>query len=388
MSNTLKLAFSFFLVNLFFIYHINAQSLFWLDASFPAPIIGTSLADGSNVVTKQLAPQSLPEGLSWSPINNTLYWSELAFIGAGIHKSGITFSNQSPLLFSGGSALRGVAFDVDSDWIYFASSNLIAKPRIERIHPDGSSHEIVLQLDSLTGNPRALAIDPKARKLYWTEFSQGKIRSLNLSSGALPEDVVSGLSGPIGLAVDPAGQKMYWTEVNANVLKRSTINGNGITVLVQNLDSPNYLAIDTLGGKMYWTEIGIPRIRNANLDGSSVQTLSIDVLHPTGILFTSTAPVSVSKHGAGVPLVFSLHQNYPNPFNPTTTITFSVGTQSHTSLRVYDMLGREMAMIVSEELPAGMYARQWNAETFPSGVYFYRLQAGSFTETKKLLLLK
>jgi DNA-binding beta-propeller fold protein YncE len=388
MSNTLKLAFFFFLVNLFSVYNINAQSLYWLDASFSAPAVGTSLADGSGVITKQLTAQSLPEGLTWSPTNSTLFWSELAFTSAGIRKSGTIFSSQAPLVFSGGSVLRGVAFDVDSNWIYFASSNLIAKPHIERIHPDGSSHEIVLQLDSLTGNPRAIAIDLVARNLYWTEFSQGKIRRLNLSPGAVPEDVVVGLAGPIGLAVDPAGQKIYWIEANANVLKRSNKNGSGIEVLVQNLASPNYLAIDTLGGKLYWTEIGTPRIRKANLDGSSIETLPIDVLHPTGILFTSTTPTSVSKFGAGVPLVFSLNQNYPNPFNPTTTITFSVGAYSHTSLRVYDVLGREVATIVSEDLPVGTYARQWNASNLPSGVYFYRLQAGSFTETKKLVLLK
>jgi hypothetical protein len=85
---------------------------------------------------------------------------------------------------------------------------------------------------------------------------------------------------------------------------------------------------------------------------------------------------------------YRLNQNYPNPFNPTTTITFSVGTYSYTSLRVYDVLGREVATIVSEKLPAGNYSRQWNAANMPSGIYFYRLQAGSFTQTKKLILLK
>ena len=85
---------------------------------------------------------------------------------------------------------------------------------------------------------------------------------------------------------------------------------------------------------------------------------------------------------------YSLSQNYPNPFNPSTTITFSVGTYSNTSLRVFDMLGREVATIVSEKLPAGTYTRQWNASNMSSGIYFYRLQAGNYLETKKLILLK
>ena len=88
------------------------------------------------------------------------------------------------------------------------------------------------------------------------------------------------------------------------------------------------------------------------------------------------------------PTQFSLGQNYPNPFNPTTTITFSVPTHSLVSLKVFDILGREVATVLSEQLPAGNYSRQWSAQHMPSGVYFYRLHAGSFTETKKLVLLK
>ena len=89
-----------------------------------------------------------------------------------------------------------------------------------------------------------------------------------------------------------------------------------------------------------------------------------------------------------IPAYFLLNQNYPNPFNSTTTITFSVGKDSYTSLRVYDVLGREVATIFSGELPAGSYTKLWNANGMPSGVYFYRLAAGSYTETKKLVLLK
>jgi hypothetical protein len=95
----------------------------------------------------------------------------------------------------------------------------------------------------------------------------------------------------------------------------------------------------------------------------------------------------VEKDGTQVSS-FRLMQNYPNPFNPATKITFSVGTYNYTSLRVYDVLGREVAVIFSGEFPPGAYARQWNASSLPSGVYFYRLQAGTFTETKKLVLLK
>ncbi len=96
----------------------------------------------------------------------------------------------------------------------------------------------------------------------------------------------------------------------------------------------------------------------------------------------------IAQVHAGTIKTFSLSQNYPNPFNPTTTISFTLPSQSSVSLKVFDIIGREVATLVSGEMPAGTYARQWDATKVSSGVYFYRLQAGNLTETKKLVLLK
>jgi photosystem II stability/assembly factor-like uncharacterized protein len=104
---------------------------------------------------------------------------------------------------------------------------------------------------------------------------------------------------------------------------------------------------------------------------------------PLGLLgITSVRPLAL------MPNRISLKQNYPNPFNPTTTISFALPSRSFVSLKVFDMLGREVATIVSEEMAAGNYSKQWNAAKMSSGVYIYRLQVGSFTETKKLVLLR
>jgi hypothetical protein len=88
------------------------------------------------------------------------------------------------------------------------------------------------------------------------------------------------------------------------------------------------------------------------------------------------------------PAGIQLNQNYPNPFNPSTTISFSVPKKSHVLLKIYDLIGREVAELVNKELPAGSYTSQWNAVHAASGIYFYRLQAGSLIETKKLVLLR
>jgi len=81
-------------------------------------------------------------------------------------------------------------------------------------------------------------------------------------------------------------------------------------------------------------------------------------------------------------------QNFPNPFNPTTNISFNLPSESFVSLKVFDVLGKEVAVLLSEEMPPGKHTRQWNALSFPSGVYFYRLQAGSFVDAKKTILLR
>lgn len=99
-------------------------------------------------------------------------------------------------------------------------------------------------------------------------------------------------------------------------------------------------------------------------------------------------PVYVRPDPDGVPNGFILSQNYPNPFNPSTTISFIIPHSSLVIVKVYDVLGREVRTLVNEEMKPGSYEVTWDATGFASGVYFYRLQAGSFTETRKLMLLR
>jgi len=89
-----------------------------------------------------------------------------------------------------------------------------------------------------------------------------------------------------------------------------------------------------------------------------------------------------------VPMDYVVNQNYPNPFNPTTTISYQIPEAGYVSLKVYDMLGREVATLVNEYQQPGNFVKTFHGTSLPSGIYFYRLQAGEFQETRKLLLLK
>ena len=84
----------------------------------------------------------------------------------------------------------------------------------------------------------------------------------------------------------------------------------------------------------------------------------------------------------------ALSQNYPNPFNPSTQIQFSVAHAGFVSLKVYDMLGREVATLISRDLSPQSYSVTWNAADLPSGVYFYKLDAEGNSVTKKMILMK
>jgi len=85
---------------------------------------------------------------------------------------------------------------------------------------------------------------------------------------------------------------------------------------------------------------------------------------------------------------YSLSNNYPNPFNPATIIKYQIPELSFITLKVYDVLGNEIATLINEEKPVGSYEVTFDASNLPSGVYFYRLKAGSFVATNKMLFLK
>jgi len=98
--------------------------------------------------------------------------------------------------------------------------------------------------------------------------------------------------------------------------------------------------------------------------------------------------VDLNEIDVDLPFEFSLSQNYPNPFNPVTTIEYSLAKTEHTSIKVFDILGKEVTTLVSGQVEKGKHQIMWNANNFSSGIYFYTIEAGSFKQTRKLVLLK
>ncbi len=138
------------------------------------------------------------------------------------------------------------------------------------------------------------------------------------------------------------------------------INGKGTTTEIR-----NYLFVDKdiIDGKYFY------RLKQIDFDGSYKysKVIEVNIIQPTE---------------------FVLNQNYPNPFNPTTIINYSIPKASFISIKVYDVLGREIETLVNDEKPSGNYKIEFNGSKLTSGIYFYRMQAGDFVETKKLTVLK
>jgi len=164
-------------------------------------------------------------------------------------------------------------------------------------------------------------------------------------------------------------------------------------------------ASDLISGKYYFfgnsvgtsIDLNTSTVATIPLGGISGGVITSALLYGSNIFVgTETggvfrAPLSITtsvQENNQLPNKFNLSQNYPNPFNPTTTISFNLPSKSYVSLKIFDALGREISVLVSEEMTAGTYSKQWNATSLPSGMYFYRLQAGNYSETRKLVLLK
>ncbi len=115
---------------------------------------------------------------------------------------------------------------------------------------------------------------------------------------------------------------------------------------------------------------------------------SVDVIGQGFWYLQNTTLTGVNSRLTGVAKEFMLYQNYPNPFNPTTVISYQLSAVSNVTFKVYDILGREVATLVNEKQSAGNHSVTFDGSRLASGVYLYRLEAGSFVSVKKLLLLK
>ena len=211
------------------------------------------------------------------------------------------------------------------------------------------------------------------------------------------------LGGPVGSG--PGSSSAGWTSIGTVPVTQGS-TANGISLLFA-IPAISINAGDTVGVAMRFNTVG-PRYFGTGTPAYSTYSdanLSLVTGDARSAPFTTTGTwfasralvgeihytvVTVDVHGSGqvIPSAFALLQNYPNPFNPTTTISYQLPAQSHVTLRVYDVLGREVETLVNRVEQPGYKSVTFDGGNLASGMYFYRLQAGDQAAVKKFLLLK
>jgi hypothetical protein len=151
-------------------------------------------------------------------------------------------------------------------------------------------------------------------------------------------------------------------------------------------------AFDRSDWKFYCANSSILRQLDSNFNGGTLIG-AFPYSQISAMCIVSFPLTSINQISSEIPVSFSLSQNYPNPFNPSTNIRYQIKENAIVTLKIYDILGKEIAILVNEKQSPGTYEVTWDARhggssTFPSEVYFYRLNVVDFTETKKMLLIK
>jgi hypothetical protein len=179
---------------------------------------------------------------------------------------------------------------------------------------------------------------------------------------------ISSTTYSIDVTVDAYGTMTLPGNVTVNALRSRYVETDGSDTKVDY----NFFSLEGALVSLYASDSNPPLSGDINVDGYNwnLQTTS-DV-----------------EQIDNLPQDFSLSQNYPNPFNPSTAINFSIPQSALVTLKIYNSLGQEVETLVADELSAGSYKFDWNAESLTSGIYFYKLQSGNFIETKKMTLLK
>jgi Metallo-peptidase family M12/Secretion system C-terminal sorting domain len=259
------------------------------------------------------------------------------------------------------STLRTVSWTVP-----YIPTTTQAKVRVYQIgnENNGDQSDSVFQIRPFLN--QFLLVDPP--QLYSTTVSAGDTSRLHFiftRSGTLPE----------------IKYKWILSTTNGSNVYSPLSNNNGsdsvFSITRGKIDS----IISTWGAINVGDSIRLRWNVRANSMLDSVQTSNFLITFRRGV-------IGIQNISSQIPKEFFVKQNYPNPFNPVTKIRFGLPKSAYVNIRVFDILGKEVAVLANEELKAGEFEVDWNALNFPSGIYFYRINAGEYVKTSKMMLVK
>jgi gluconolactonase len=335
----------------------------------------------------------------WSPVDSLLQ----VFLDSSETSNGLTFDQQGRLVLTQmamrrvsrqepdrtitvlASKYNGKRFNSPND-IVVKSDGAIFFTDPDNNIPTGQSMELTFRgifristtnsvtlLDSTVNKPNGICFSLDEKKLYVDDSNNIYAWDVVNDSTLAHKQLFYHIPAPgytDGMKIDAAGN-IYCTGPNGVWIVSPS--GTGLGIIAMTL-TPSNCAWGDADRKTLYITAGY----NSGSNAGDVGIYRIRLASTTG----------VRDHGSLNIHSNELYANYPNPFNPATVISYQISAISQVSLKVYDVLGREVEILVSERQSEGSHLATFNANNLPSGVYFYRLQAGSFTQTKKLLLIK
>lgn len=329
-------------------------------------------------------------GYIFKTTNGGTNWNAQTAGLPGYNYYDMDFINSTTGLVVGTDGIFSATANGGANWIQ-GQLNLITAPKLDYVSVDMIDNNI-----SFIGSADTLIAG--IHNSYIQRSTNNGVSYTNvytLQSGqANPFVCIQFINATTGFAITPHGY-----------IIKTTNGGNSWSSFLMNMNVEDAFFVNSLTGYACGPSGGLKKTTNggtswlwqnspttgtlygiACIDSASAISVGVDgliVKTDNGGTYTS-----VNQYGNEIPSDYSLGQNYPNPFNPSTRISFNVPTASKVKLTVYDILGNQIKVLTDELLSPGTYEAVFNASELPSGTYFYRLEAGSFTETKKMILIK
>jgi len=364
----------------------SQSKIFWvLEASTFGKIQSANI-DGTDV-TDIITNLELPRALAIDPtvIPPKIYYSERG--KSRIMKANLDGSNQEEVV-TGAIGINDITFNFVNRVIYMIQDTF-DDDRISKASMDGlyqTPNDIHTSNYAFIGF-NGIGFD--GLKIYWTESDNGgadRIRRMNFD-GSTIETIIDMTNTRIMAPwdIDVVESKIYWTDRFDEKIMRANKDGSLIDSVFLEIKTTHF-EIDNEQRYLYWT--GYNKIGRANLNNSEKIDLITGLAYSLSGIALYQGPTEIVEIEIDQPKTFQLFQNYPNPFNPATKIKYQIPELRFVTLKVYDVLGSEIITLVNEEKAAARYEVEFNAFNLPSGIYFYRLQAGSFSQAKKLILIK
>jgi len=226
--------------------------------------------------------------------------------------------------------------------------------------------------------------------LYVSSYNGDNVRKFDQNGNDLGLFITTNLLGPTNIWFDDNGDLLV-SDYNGTAVKRFDSDGNYISDFITGLGAAE--GVDFFpNGNILLGNGATSSVKMFDSSGNYIEDLipsgSGGLVTPNAVVLREVTTLPVHDDENISVNTFELKQNYPNPFNPSTSIQYAVGRRQFVTLKVYNALGKEITTLVNKEVAAGNYEVEFNATDLPSGIYFYQLQADSFIDTRKMILLK